>query len=303
MKQYNLREILRKNVILKNLKEVESLLDHYPHLLSEHKNKFNLINIAVQNNDVKLMKLLASYNIDPNIKYKGLSSLHLAVQKQTDLEIIKSLIVLSADLDSCDKYGNTPLHYAAKIGNTQIIQELINAGTNIDYMNKVYASPIDIARKYKNSEIVDLLIKAGAKRKRPFLDTAKLAYTTANIYRKATIIVFTGVLLTINTTASILTYGVLFPTIVISILASIGISIVCLAKPFFRVKSLEKKIMNKQINHNELKELFTQPANTETSASIPATNLVPDAINDNFFLIQHKNNLEKVEVSKQEAVK
>ena len=61
--------------------------------------------------------------------------------------------------------------------------------------------------------------------------------------------------------------------------------------------------MNKQINHNELKELFKQPANTETNASIPATNLVPDAINDIFFLTQHKNNLEKVEASKQEATR
>jgi hypothetical protein len=72
-------------------------------------------------------------------------------------------------------------------------------------------------------------------------------------------------------------------------LASLGISIVCLVKPFFRVKVLEKKIMNKQIHHNELQELFSQPSSTEQS-NIPATNLLPEAIKDNFF---QKESLEK----------
>ncbi len=293
MKQYNLREILHKNVVMSNLKEVELLLDHHPHLLSEHKNKFNLINIALQNNDVKLMSLLANYNIDPNVQYKGLSSLHLAVKQNSDPEIIKILISLAADIDATDKYGNTPLHFAAKLGNTKIIRELITAGANVNYMNHTYITPLEIAEKQKNLRTLCLLVKAGAKKKQSFLKTLKLAYSTANIYRKATILFITAALLTINTTASIATSGLLFPTIIMSILASAGVSIVCLAKPFFRVKVLEKKIMNKQINHNELCELFKQPSSFEEKADLPATNLAPEAINDNYFLVQYKSVLEK----------
>ena len=293
MTSRNLREILYKNVLRGNLKEVELLLDHHPHLLSDYQNKLNLLNIAIQNNDVKLMNLLVNYNINPNVKYKGLSSLHLAIQRGTDIQIIKSLISLSVNLDEPDKYGNTPLHFAAKFSNTEIIRELISAGANVNYMNNAYLTPLEIAQKNKRLKAACLLIRAGTKRRKSFVETLKLAYSTANIYRKATILVVTIALLTINTIASVLTYGLLFPTIIISILASIGVSIVCLAKPFFRIKLLERKIMNKQINQDELQELFLYPLYSESKHNIPATDLVAEAINDNFFLMQHKSFLEK----------
>ena len=299
--QYNLREILRKNVVMKNLSEVKLLLDHHPHLLSEHKNKFNLINIAIQNNDVSLMNLLSNYNINPNIQHKGLTSLHVAIKKEVDIQIIKTLIALSPNLNVCDKYGNTSMHFAAKTGNRKTIAALINAGANINYMNHAYTTPLEIAQKHGKNKAACLLIRAGAKKKFSFLTTLKTAYLTANIYRKITIFVFTLSLISINTIASILTHGLLFPTIIISILASLGVSIVCLAKPFFRVKALERKIMNQDINRNELNELFRKPETTIKSY-IPATDLAPDAINDNFFLVQYKNNLEKNKTPKQEVV-
>ncbi len=70
--------------------------------------------------------------------------LHVAVW-HGNLEVIKFLIdELKIDINARNKYGETPLHYAAKTNNEQLITYLLNRGANPNIKDNEHRTPYDV---------------------------------------------------------------------------------------------------------------------------------------------------------------
>lgn len=75
----------------------------------------------------EVQRLLTKIPVNDQDNLLGQSSLHLAVYRPHHMEI---LLKSGADVDARDKYGITPLMYAAAMGETQTAIRLIDCGAN-----------------------------------------------------------------------------------------------------------------------------------------------------------------------------
>jgi hypothetical protein len=73
-----------------------------------------------------------------------------------DLDEVKQLLKDGAPIDGQNRYGNTPLHFAARYGRTKIVRYLIEQGANIYILNKDGNMPVYVTKKL---EIVNLLLE------------------------------------------------------------------------------------------------------------------------------------------------
>ncbi len=87
--------------------------------------------------------------------------------KTGNIEAVKQHLAAGADVNAKDKYGRTPLHYAASRGLKKIIELLIARGADVntkievgDYKGQ---TPLDGAIQWNRTETADLLRKHGGK--------------------------------------------------------------------------------------------------------------------------------------------
>lgn len=69
-------------------------------------------------------------------------------------------------MNAKDKYGTTPLMWAAVTGltrNSETVKILLENGANVNIRNKKRKTAMDFATFANNNEIVDLLKQQGAK--------------------------------------------------------------------------------------------------------------------------------------------
>ena len=74
------------------------------------------------------------------------TNLHRSVMKN-NIKFVEYFIKKGLDVNKQNKYGDTPLHFAFKIGNYDIIHLLLDNGANIKIKNKKGITPYDIANK------------------------------------------------------------------------------------------------------------------------------------------------------------
>lgn len=86
------------------------------------------------------------------------TALHLAIYS-LNTECIKFLIAQGANLDSQDKFGSTPLHYAVQSDFPKGAKLLLDAGANPLLMDKKQRTPKDLVIKYHNKHLKDAFIK------------------------------------------------------------------------------------------------------------------------------------------------
>ena len=158
------------------------------------------LRIAIERNNLPIVKLLLEYGADPNHIDKLWSSpIHYTV----DSEIIKELLKYGAEVDSedssgmtplmralagekfeiakifldhganinhCDNDGLTALHEASNTGQLETIEFLLKHGANIDAIDDEKCSPLHLAARRNNEpfweeeqpEAVKILLKNGA---------------------------------------------------------------------------------------------------------------------------------------------
>lgn len=79
-----------------------------------------------------------------------------------NLDTIKFLISKGADVNTKDKYGDTPLHDSSNSGHLMISTFLIEKGADININNKNGETPLHKSAYHGHFEVAELLINKGA---------------------------------------------------------------------------------------------------------------------------------------------
>ena len=77
--------------------------------------------------------------------------------KDGDLEKMKDLIRKQTDVNCKDEYSQTPLMWAAAVGNADIVRYLIDHGANISHKDKNNENALTIAENFEHDEIINIL--------------------------------------------------------------------------------------------------------------------------------------------------
>lgn len=87
--------------------------------------------------------------------------LFLAIARDDLNEVIES-VAMGALINANDRFGHSPLHYAAYRGNAYIMDYLLRHGGNPNTRGNHLATPLHSAAWGKNQEVVELLLEDGA---------------------------------------------------------------------------------------------------------------------------------------------
>ncbi|KAF6214731.1 hypothetical protein GE061_009474 [Apolygus lucorum] len=84
---------------------------------------------------------------------------------QGDLAQIDKILAKGVDVNSTDKSGYTPLHYAVRTGDIAVVQKLLIAGANVNMKTKAgQATPLHRAAAAGHTDVVKLLLDHGAEK-------------------------------------------------------------------------------------------------------------------------------------------
>ena len=99
-------------------------------------------------------------------------------KREPNLDLVRDLIALGANLDWQDDYGITALHYCGQYDHLDIAKVLIDAGADVNIQHSRGWTPLHIFTFYNHSRIVRMLIDAGADKTIPTND-GRLPYELA----------------------------------------------------------------------------------------------------------------------------
>ena len=101
-----------------------------------------------------------------NVHYqdgRGRNALHFAVEERGHgISTLETLVAAGADVLSCDWWGVSPLHEAARKNNVAAVDFLIENGAQVNQQDKNGAIALHLAVTCNSREIVELLIKKGS---------------------------------------------------------------------------------------------------------------------------------------------
>ncbi|MEO3405304.1 ankyrin repeat domain-containing protein [Mucilaginibacter sp. CAU 1740] len=115
---------------------------------------------AVKANDTtvaeKLINNGADVNFRPKMMNAEMSLLILAVE-QSQVKMVKILVDHKIDIDWKDWFGSTALMYAAYKGNVAIISYLIKNGADVHFADKQGNTVLSAAKEGKNVDAIKLI--------------------------------------------------------------------------------------------------------------------------------------------------
>ena len=137
------------------------------------KNNWSALHFAAANAQTSdIINILVKYGANINIGNKcGTGTpLHYGICEQNNVDNIRTIIALGADINATDSDGNTPLHYAVNLNeylekedlNINNINQLLNNKVELNKKNSNGETPLDIAIKTQHELAVNALFSAGA---------------------------------------------------------------------------------------------------------------------------------------------
>lgn len=154
-------------VIEEQVEVVADLINQGFDINAQDKNLISPLHFAVETRNLKILKLLldAGANVHARIadnkKTKDSNTpLHKAI-KSNNVQILK-LFLNAIGVNSVDDYKFTPLHLAARWGNSNTLKFLLDAKADVNAKNVKGYTPIYMAIKSENVNVLKLLLEAGA---------------------------------------------------------------------------------------------------------------------------------------------
>ena len=151
----NVFDIARKGT----LAEIEALYKQNPDLINtvdDRKSSPLLLACYRGNVDVALFLAHKVKNVNYN---SGMGTALMAAVMSGNIEIIKNLIAVKADLNQTDSQGKTALIYAVFFNKNDIAKILIDSGADKSLKDSDGKTAIDFATFNKNTELIILLNK------------------------------------------------------------------------------------------------------------------------------------------------
>ncbi|XP_014467386.1 PREDICTED: uncharacterized protein LOC106740649 isoform X3 [Dinoponera quadriceps] len=81
----------------------------------------------------------------------------LIAASESDLEEMDRLIKRGVSVNSKDRDGNTPLHWAVENGDLKVIELLLDKGATVNIKNNKGESPLDLVKRINRQDIVQIL--------------------------------------------------------------------------------------------------------------------------------------------------
>ena len=157
-------EKIKECVITDNLDLLKKLIEQFNFLYQPiDANNLSILHYAVQNGKQKIVEELASMMFEKNgINVKdnfGRTPLHSAAAKG-DIQIIKTLILCSGDVNSMTISGETPLMKSISFYQPKAINILLRFGANPFLKNNVNQKNCVVqANQTKNDDIINIVDK------------------------------------------------------------------------------------------------------------------------------------------------
>eukprot|EP00808_Paulinella_micropora_P030062 g31400.t1 len=125
---------------------------------TKNKNLFTAIN---QGNAKKVKVLIEDKGAQVNARnHEDLTPLIVAVMRNSP-KVIKYLLDVKADVNAKDPHGQTALHHAGHDQvKAKITQYLLAAGAKITIEDEYRITPLHVAAKYGNTEVAKLIMEA-----------------------------------------------------------------------------------------------------------------------------------------------
>lgn len=79
-----------------------------------------------------------------------------------NVKVVRSLLERGADANKKDKFGHSPLHYAASEGHTDVVRILLNSGANVNEKDNSGSTALHSAASKDHSDIAQILLEKGA---------------------------------------------------------------------------------------------------------------------------------------------
>ena len=117
----------------------------------------------------KHVSLCLKGGAEPNARNKyGETPLHMAAKFAKAPGVVSVLKKAGGDLRARDKKGRTPLHTAAVFGKTPgVVTALIKAGADLGARDKRGRTPLEFAKKFSRTPAVVVVLQKASARKRP----------------------------------------------------------------------------------------------------------------------------------------
>lgn len=170
----NLEVLLKKAIEEGNINKVKNLIDDCDFIKVKDKVGYGLLNKAVftfnkesdidiKNNIIKIINILCENGVDINSESLKFSNLGVTPLKSAivlnDLELVKSLIDIGADVNKEDKLDPySPLMRAFEHSNLDIIKEIINSGGDTKYKNNVSEGLLHVFCMSSRKELLNEMI-------------------------------------------------------------------------------------------------------------------------------------------------
>lgn len=129
------------------------------HLIDVLRIRKNLLNIALYNEDIKMLDLLITKESDANIRYTKGNTLLINASRNNNKDIAQLLINKGADINAKNEIGETAFFIALVYNNIDLVQLLIKKGIDVNEIDKYGYTPLMRVAKYGNSNITKALLK------------------------------------------------------------------------------------------------------------------------------------------------
>jgi len=159
---YDDRTCLHRACIAGSYEIVELLLDFGADMNKLDENDMSALILASWREHMDITKLLIERGVDEKEKGKAL----IFACEQDNIEVVKLMLEVGIDVNTPDKHGFTPLHYASFEGSRlEIMRLLLDHGADIDAKNSDDLTPLhkaSVCENGNNGESVKMLLERGA---------------------------------------------------------------------------------------------------------------------------------------------
>ena len=125
----------------------------------------NVLHNAIHYQNLESIRYLLTRGVDCNVHAKDLRKthpLHMAIDREINIEILKTLVKWGADINAVNDELQTPLHLATRIGRHDIMKYLVEQGANVNLKNKNDNTPLQIAISELDLTSIKILAENGA---------------------------------------------------------------------------------------------------------------------------------------------